>query len=85
MISREERMEKARVALTAVYLRSSDGYVGFIEELPGINSYGHTIDEARDMLRSLASVAFDAERHNAEELLQGLEIVREEFSLTLRG
>lgn len=78
-------MDEPIVALTAVYLRSSEGYVGFIEELPGINSYGHTIEEARDMLRSLAAVAFDAERHNAEELIAGLEIVREEFSLTLRG
>lgn len=77
-------MDEAVLALTAVYLRSSEGYVGFIEELPGINSYGHTIEEARDMLRSLAMVAFDAERHNAEELLDGLEIVREQFSLTLR-
>ena len=76
-------MDKASVALTAVYLRASEGYVGFIEELPGINSYGHTIDEAREMLRSLTMVVFDAERHNAEELLMGMEILREDFSLPL--
>lgn len=76
-------MDKASVALTAVYLRASEGYVGFIEELPGINSYGHTIDEAREMLRSLTAVVFDAERHNAEEMLAGMEILREDFSLPL--
>ena len=78
-------MDDAQVALTAVFLRSGDGYVGFIEELPGINSYGHSIAEARHMLRSLAAVVFDAERHNAEEMLAGMEIVREDFSLTVPG
>lgn len=77
-------MDKASVALTAIYLRSSEGYVGFIEELPGINSYGRTLEEARGMLQSLAAVVFDAEHHNAEELIAGLEVVREDFSLPLR-
>jgi predicted RNase H-like HicB family nuclease len=73
--------ERARVALTAVYLKSGDGYVGFIEELPGINSYGHTLEEARGMLRSLAVVVFDEERRGAEEMIAGLQVVREAFSL----
>ena len=61
----QSEVDKPSVALTAIYLRSSEGYVGFIEELPGINSYGHSIDEARDMLRSLAAVVFD-ERGNRQ-------------------
>ena len=29
-------MEQGKLAFTAVYLKSSHGYVGFIEELPGV-------------------------------------------------
>ena len=41
-------MEQGRLAFTAVYLKSNHGYIGFIEELPGVNSHGQTLDEARD-------------------------------------
>ena len=47
-------MEQGRLAFTAVYLKNSHGYIGFIEELPGVNSHGRTIDEARDTLHKLA-------------------------------
>ena len=76
-------MEQGRIALTAIYLKSSHGYVGFIEELPGVNSYGRTIEEARNTLRKLASLAFDEERREAEELIAGRDVVREAFVLPI--
>ncbi|HYX63220.1 MAG TPA: type II toxin-antitoxin system HicB family antitoxin [Burkholderiales bacterium] len=69
------------MTFTALYLRSATGYVGFIEELPGINSYGRSLDEARTMLVRLAEVAFDAERRASAELLRGREVLREAFVL----
>jgi predicted RNase H-like HicB family nuclease len=72
-------MEQGRLAFTAVYLRSRHGYVGFIEELPGVNSHGRTLNEARDTLHKLAAVMFDEERRGAEELIAGKEVVRESF------
>ena len=47
-------METGRLAFTAVYLKSNSGYIGFIEELPGVNSHGRTIEEARDTLLSIS-------------------------------
>src|SRR5260221_588710 len=55
------------------------GYVGFIEELPGVNSHGRTLDEARATLQRLAAVVFDEERREAEELIAGKDVVRESF------
>src|SRR5258708_31662291 len=72
-------MEQGRLAFTAVYLKSNSGYIGFIEELPGVNSHGRTLDEARDTLQNLAAVAFDEERREAEELIAGKDVVRESF------
>ncbi|TAK44057.1 MAG: type II toxin-antitoxin system HicB family antitoxin [Betaproteobacteria bacterium] len=77
-------MEQPRIAFTAVYLRAQHGYIGFVEELPGLNSHGRTIDEARANLQRLAAVVFDEERAHAEELLSGKEVVREAFYLQLR-
>jgi predicted RNase H-like HicB family nuclease len=82
-------MEHPVVSFTAVYLRASHGYVGFIEELPGVNSQGRTIDEARANLRRLAVVVFEEERARSVELLSGKDVVREEFRgelpITARG
>ena len=72
-------MEQGRIALTAVFLKSNHGYVGFIEELPGVNSHGRTIEEARETLRKLAGVVFDEERRGAEEMIAGKDVVRENF------
>jgi predicted RNase H-like HicB family nuclease len=77
-------MEQGLMAFTAVYLKSGNGYVGFVEELPGVNSSGRTLDEARAALRKLAAVVFDEERREAEELLAGKEVVREAFTLPIR-
>ena len=76
-------METGRLAFTAVYLKSNSGYIGFIEELPGVNSHGRTLGEARETLRKLAAVVFDEERREARELLAGKDVVRESFHVSL--
>jgi predicted RNase H-like HicB family nuclease len=76
-------MEQGKLAFTAVYLKSSHGYVGFIEELPGVHSHGRTLPEARATLRKLAEVVFDEERREAEELIAGKDVVRESFYLPI--
>lgn len=69
------------ISFTAVYLKARHGYVGFIEELPGVNSHGQTIEEARANLRDQATVIFDLERAQAKELLEGKDVVRENFTV----
>ena len=76
-------MDQPRIALTAVFLRVTEGYVGFVEELPGVNSQGRSIEEARRMLQRLAAVVFDEERRAAEELIAGKDVVRESFILPI--
>jgi predicted RNase H-like HicB family nuclease len=77
-------MKTPVISFTAVYLRSAHGYIGFVEELPDVNSQGQTLEETRDKLRELAAVVFDAERARSAELLQGKDVVREEFRVALR-
>ena len=74
-------MDHPIVSFTAVYLKAKHGYIGFVEELPGVNSHGQTIEEARANLQSLAAVIFDLERAQAKELLAGKDVVREDFTV----
>jgi predicted RNase H-like HicB family nuclease len=76
-------MEHPVISLTAVYLKAKHGYVAFIEELPGVNSHGQTLDEARANLQCQATVIFDLERAQAKELLEGKDVVREGFTVSV--
>jgi predicted RNase H-like HicB family nuclease len=72
-------MDHAVIALTAVFLKAPHGFVGFVEELPGVNSEGRTLEEARDNLQRIAAVIFDAERAQSAALLEGKDVTRESF------
>jgi len=78
-------MDRLEVSFTAAYLKSEHGYVGFVEELPGVSSYGHSIEEARENLQRQAIVVFDEERAQSADLLQGKNVVREHFRFAIPG
>ena len=75
-------MDRPTIYFTAVYLKGKYGYIGFVEELPGVNSDGRTIEEARTNLRRAATAIFDLERAQAQELLEGKDVVRENFPVS---
>jgi predicted RNase H-like HicB family nuclease len=68
--------------LTAVYRRVPEGYIGFVEELPGANTQGETLEETRANLREAVALVLDANRALAEEELAGKEVIRERLKLT---
>ena len=63
--------------LTAVYEKVPEGYIAFVEELPGANTQGDTLDEARENLMEAVSLVLEANRILAEERLRGHTVVRE--------
>jgi predicted RNase H-like HicB family nuclease len=67
--------------LTAVYIEVPEGYVAFVEELPGANTQGATLDEARENLREAVSLVLEANRELAEKSLVGQKYAREPFVL----
>jgi len=48
--------------LTAVFMKVPEGYVAFIEELPGANTQGETLEEARENLHEAVALVLDANR-----------------------
>lgn len=67
--------------LTAVYLKVPEGYVGFVEELPGANTQGATLSEARENLKEAVQMVLDANRELAEKSLSGKTVTKEPFAL----
>ncbi len=63
--------------LNAVYLKVPEGYIGFVEELPGANTQGKTLEEARENLKEAVALVIDANRSLVEETAQGEEVIRE--------
>jgi len=70
------------VSFTAVFQRVPEGYIGFVEELPGANTQGNTLEEVRDNLREAVQLVLEANRQLAEEDLAGREVIREVFPIT---
>ncbi len=54
--------------------------MAWIEEIPGANTQGRTLEEARENLMDAVQELFAARRELARQKLQGREIV-EEFAL----
>jgi predicted RNase H-like HicB family nuclease len=63
--------------LTAIYRKSPEGYIGFVEELPGANTQGETLEETRANLREAVLLVLEANRELAEEALNGQQVIRE--------
>jgi len=63
--------------LTAVYQKVPEGYIAFVEELPGANTQGDTLDEARENLGDAVEMVLTANRVLAEESLRGKDVIRE--------
>jgi predicted RNase H-like HicB family nuclease len=59
------------VSLTAVYRPVAEGFVAFVEELPGANAQGATLDEARQNLQEAVVLVLEANRALSEEELGG--------------
>jgi predicted RNase H-like HicB family nuclease len=53
--------------LTAVFMKVPEGYIGFVEELPGANTQGETLEEARANLQEAVQLVLEANRVLAQE------------------
>jgi predicted RNase H-like HicB family nuclease len=66
---------------TAVFEQVPEGFIAFVEELPGANTQGETLEEARENLAEAVALVMEANRTLAEESLQGKVVIREPLVL----
>lgn len=68
---------------TAVFRKVPEGYVALVEELPGANTQGSSLEEARSNLEEAVALVLEANRSLAEEELAGAEVIREPLMVTV--
>lgn len=57
--------------LTAVFEKSPHGYIGYVEELPGANTQGKTLEETKQNLIEAVQLVLQTNRKLAEEQISG--------------
>jgi len=70
------------IKLTVVFRKFPKGYAAFVEELPGANTQGATLEEARENLKEAVEMVLQANRDLAEESLHVAEVLREPLGIT---
>lgn len=71
-----------KLQFTAVYEKVPEGYIGFVEELPGANTQAATLEEARTNLDEAVRLVLEANRALAEESLGNKSVIREPLKIT---
>lgn len=71
-----------RLEFTAVFQPVAEGYIGFVEELPGANTQGSTLEETRANLQEAVEMTLSANRFLSKESIFGKEVIRERFLLS---
>ena len=69
---------------TAVFEQEGDWWVGYVEELPGANTQGRTLEETRDNLKEAVQLVLEANRELARRQAEGHTVIREELVLRSR-
>ena len=68
--------------MTAVFMPCPEGFIGFVEELPGANTQGATMEETRENLKEAVQMVLEANREIARRSIAGKEVSREPFKIS---
>ena len=68
---------------TAVFQKTDKWWIAFVEELPGANTQGETIDEARENLKEAVELILKSNRELSEREFAGTDVIREELKIAV--
>jgi len=67
---------------TAIYKKSRKWYLGWVEEIPGVNTQGKTLKEVKENLKEALLLILETNRIlNKKEISRGGKIIREPLSV----
>ncbi len=69
------------IQLTAIFEEVPEGFIGYVTELPGANTQGATLEEAKVNLAEAISLVLEANRNLTEETIGNREVIRERLIL----
>lgn len=69
---------KTKMKLTAIFEEAEEGgYVAFIEELPGVNTQGDTLEESKANLLEALEMVLQTQRELSEKELGNRKFIRD--------
>ncbi len=69
---------------TAVFEQDGDWWIGYVEELPGANTQGRTLEEARENLKEAVQLIIEANRELTRRESEGKSVIREELLVAVQ-
>lgn len=66
-----------RGEFTAVYEKRGDWYIGYVEEITGVNTQGKTLAEVKENLKEALILILDANKELMEKSLKDHDVIRE--------
>ncbi len=68
---------------TAVFEQDGSWWVGYVEEMPGANTQGATLDEARQNLKEAVELVLEANRDLTRREAEGKNVIRETLTVNV--
>ncbi|RKY63143.1 MAG: type II toxin-antitoxin system HicB family antitoxin [Candidatus Latescibacterota bacterium] len=68
---------------TAIFEREGEWWIGYVEELPGANTQGRTLEEVRENLKEAVQLIIEANRELARRETEGKNVIREELMVAV--
>ncbi len=68
---------------TAIYKKSGKWYLGWIEEIPGVNTQGKTLKEAKENLKEALLLILETNKFLSRKELSKSKFIREPLSISL--
>lgn len=65
---------------TAIYKKNRDWYLGWIEEIPGVNTQGKTLAETKENLKEALLLILSANRKASKKEIKG-KVIKEPLSV----
>ncbi len=68
---------------TGIFEQEGDWWIASIEEIPGVNTQGQTLEEARENLKEAVKLIIEANRELARRETVGKKVIREELKVAM--
>jgi predicted RNase H-like HicB family nuclease/mRNA-degrading endonuclease RelE of RelBE toxin-antitoxin system len=82
-LDRDEVVKKMKNKFTAVFEQEGEWWIGYVEELPGANTQGATLPEARENLKAAIQLVLEANRELTRREVEGKTSIREDILVTV--
>ena len=76
-------MAKTRRQFTAVYKKSGKWYLGWVEEIPGVNTQGKTLKEVKENLGEALLLVLETYRLLSRKQKSNSAVLREPLTVSL--